>query len=59
MSINVYGFRWEFKEDEQIPMIFLLRLSDLEGEEVNLFYGRKQRDNIIDEYEIKNGKNLK
>ena len=58
MSINVCGFRWEFKEDEQIPklIIFPLRLSGLEGKEVNLFYVRKERNSLDDECKINNGK---
>ena len=56
MSINVYGFRWELKEDERAPKleIFPLRLSALDGKEVNLFYVREERDSLDDEYEIKN-----
>ena len=60
ISINVYGFRWEYnpEKEEMELLIFPLRLSKMEGnelKEVNLFYITQDRNEFKDKSMISNG----
>ena len=60
ISIIVYAFRWEYsrKLEEMEPLIFPLRLSEIEGDgvkEVNLFYVTNEREELEDCEKIQEG----
>ena len=60
LSINVYGFKWEYNsERENIEILIIpLRLSNVEGKEFkeeNLFYITNNRDELRDQRMINEG----